>query len=180
MNRQKMKLARRLAGYRHTDTLPPDLHEAVQKLPDLKLEWEQSQRLVSLLSLKQYERPDPDVASRCRSSVLRQLRSVDEEETYPIFDWQWNGITPIFRFGLAALFLAFIGLQLLQSPNPEPVSAHQAELGTLPFTPTIASEPARAQTTATAGTIDFSQIGITNWPPRAQQAGSVSFVSFGQ
>ncbi len=180
MNRQKKKLVQRLAEYRPSDTLPPDLQDALQKHPDIQAEWQQTHRLVSLLSLKQYERPGPDVASRCRSSVLRQLRSVDSEESYPFFDWRWDGATPLLRLGLAAVFLALIGLQFVSSPDQGARTAGHAELGSLTFTPSAPAEMRRAAAPARSTPIDFSAIGITNWPAPTQQVGVHSLVNFGQ
>lgn len=173
MNWRTKTLEQRLTLYSSADTLPPDLEKALQANPDLKQRWEQSQRLTKLLSLKQYERPDPDVASRCRSSVIRQLRSIDQEERYPVIDWGWDGVSPAFRMGLAALFVAFIGLQLMSDPSRSSSPTQQADLSALPFQPQPAQaelrRPASVPPTFIQERNDFSAMLATNWVPRAPQ-----------
>lgn len=168
MNWQRKKLEQRLALFTTKDDLPDDLQEAIQRDPELRTQWEQSQRLVALISLKQYEQPESDVASRCRSSVLRQLRSSDQEESYPFFDWGWDGISPLFRVGLAALFLVLVGLQLKTNPAHAPATTQQADLGALPFPQQPQLDARRTPAPASPGP-DFSVMMVSNWFPRIQQ-----------
>ena len=175
MNWKIRKLAQRLDLYVDTESLPADLERALEQHADLRAHWEQRQRLTQLLAFKQYERPDPDVASRCRSSVIRQLRSIDQEESYPVFDWAWPGVSPAFRVGLAALFMAFVGYQVMNNSGPSPTAPQQADIGALPLPQASQSATRRTAELPTVDRSDFSVLMVSNWAPRVQQGGPQPF-----
>lgn len=113
MNRQKKKWLEQLALHRSESTLPEHLRAVLNEQPDLRDAWAQSNRVASLLSLKRYELPEADAEQRCRSAVIRQLRSVPATETGGRWGWLWIDATPAMRVALAALFVAMIGLHIL-------------------------------------------------------------------
>lgn len=113
MSRQKQKWLEQLALHRDESTLPEHLRSALKDHPDLQEAWAHSNRVASLLSLKRYELPDAESEQRCRSAVIRQIRSIPATETTGRWGRLWVDATPAMRVALAALLMAMIGLHML-------------------------------------------------------------------
>lgn len=67
-----------------------------------------------LLHLKTFEIPDPSRMTRNKQNIMRQVRQAQSEKRKPILDLLEINIPWFFaepKYGIAALFVAFIGLQ---------------------------------------------------------------------
>ncbi len=72
------------------------------------------QMLQQLLQLKAYETPDPARMTRNKQNIMRQVRQTQSEKRKPLLDLMelnmpWFFAEP--KYGIAALFVAFVGLQ---------------------------------------------------------------------
>ncbi|MEI6891930.1 MAG: hypothetical protein V5783_07140 [Pontiella sp.] len=70
--------------------------------------------LQQLLHLKQYERPDAARMTRNKQNIMRSVRQSQSEKRKPLLDRLEINIPWFFsepKFGIAALFVAFVGLQ---------------------------------------------------------------------
>ncbi len=115
------RLRRQLIRYGE-DTLPDKLRAARDACPDCKRFFERTQLMRHLLALKNQE-PSADYEQRCVQGVHRRLRTLLAEEAEKQRGWReiWLGPVPAFRFGVAALFVVFLGLHLMSS-TPTPIS----------------------------------------------------------
>lgn len=85
-----------------------------KNIPDRELD------ITGLLSLKRYEMPDEQRAERNILNTMRAVRSTNNIPSLLIFpdkSFAWMFAQP--RYGVAALFIVFIGLHLLDRPVPE-------------------------------------------------------------
>lgn len=74
--------------------------------------------LQQLIHLKHYETPDPDRMRRSRQNIMREVRKVQADKRKPLLDLMEVNIPWFFaepKYGIAAVFVAFIGLQYLGS-----------------------------------------------------------------
>lgn len=72
--------------------------------------------LQKLFHLKSYEVPDPDRMTRNKQNIMRQVREVNSRARWDLFDLLEVNIPWFFaepKYGIAALFVAFAGLQYL-------------------------------------------------------------------
>ena len=72
------------------------------------------ERLQQLLFLKRYERPDPASLARNRQNIMREVRQAGAKQKWSLGDLLEMHIPWFFaepRYGLAALFVLFAGLQ---------------------------------------------------------------------
>lgn len=70
--------------------------------------------LQQLLHLKAYERPDPSRMTRNKQNIMRAVRQAQTEKRKPLLDILELNIPWFFaepKYGVAALFVAFLGLQ---------------------------------------------------------------------
>ena len=70
--------------------------------------------LQQLLHLKQYERPDAARMTRNKQNIMRSVRQAQSEKRKPLLDLLEVNIPWFFsepKYGIAALFVAFVGLQ---------------------------------------------------------------------
>ncbi|QBG49090.1 hypothetical protein EGM51_17430 [Verrucomicrobia bacterium S94] len=70
--------------------------------------------LQQLLHLKSYERPDPSRMTRNKQNIMRSVRQAQARKPKPFLDMLEFSIPWFFaepKYGIAALFLAFLGLQ---------------------------------------------------------------------
>ena len=85
--------------------------------------------LIGLLALKAYERPDKDRVEKNIANVMRAVRTAHNKPSlhhFPDKSMGWIFAQP--RYGVAALFLLFLGLHLLDRPMPDvPVGASVIE-----------------------------------------------------
>jgi hypothetical protein len=73
--------------------------------------------IAGLLALKAYERPDANRAEKNIQSTMRTVRSTSNiPSLFPDKSFGWMFAQP--RYGVAALFLLFLGLHLLERPLP--------------------------------------------------------------
>lgn len=150
-----------------------------QKTAKRRAGWpEQERRLCALLSLKQYERPAPDVARRCRAGILRQLATRDRADTAAPWSTFWADSFPAFRFGMAALLMALLGLHMLSASSLVPVVG----------SPRLLAEQWEEASAFVSGdqlaqeerpNPEFSAMMMSNWSPRLQRGGSYQFIGLG-
>lgn len=72
-----------------------------------------------LLALKAFERPRPDYTEKRVQNIMREVRTAYKRPSLLLFPDKSAGrafTQP--RYGIAALFIIFLGLQLLESPIP--------------------------------------------------------------
>ncbi len=75
----------------------------------------------TLLSLKAYERPNEDRVEKNIQNIMRKIRSVNNRPGWlflPEKGMAWLLARP--RYGIAALFILFLGLHLMERPLPKP------------------------------------------------------------
>lgn len=75
--------------------------------------------IAGLLALKTYERPDETSAEKNIQSIMREVRTVNRMPSLLLFpdkSFAWMFTQP--RYGVAALFILFLGLHLLERPVP--------------------------------------------------------------
>lgn len=81
------------------------------EIPDLDI--------AGLLALKKYERPDPFRAEKNIQNILRTVNTTGNVPSLLLFpdkSLAWMFAQP--RYGIAALFIIFLGLHLLDRPMP--------------------------------------------------------------
>ncbi len=75
--------------------------------------------ITGLLALKAYERPDEARAEKNIQNIMREVRTTHNAPSLLLFpdkSFGWMFAQP--RYGVAALFLVFLGLHLLERPLP--------------------------------------------------------------
>jgi hypothetical protein len=75
--------------------------------------------IAGLVALRAYERPDPDRTEKNISNIMREVNSTQNVPTLLLFPekgLQWMIAQP--RYGIAALFILFLGLHLMDHPRP--------------------------------------------------------------
>ncbi|HKL21240.1 MAG TPA: hypothetical protein VJ904_05500 [Tichowtungia sp.] len=75
--------------------------------------------IAGLLALKAFERPDADRTEKNIQSTLQAVRAAHKRPSlhfFPDKSTAWMFAQP--RYGIAALFILFLGLQLLRPPMP--------------------------------------------------------------
>jgi len=75
--------------------------------------------IAGLLALKKYERPDETRIEKNIQNVMREVRATSNMPSLLLFpdkNFTWMFAQP--RYGVAALFLLFLGLHLLDRPMP--------------------------------------------------------------
>jgi hypothetical protein len=73
--------------------------------------------IAGLLALKAYERPDAGRVEKNIQNTMRTVRSTSNAPTlFPDKSFGWMFAQP--RYGVAALFVLFLGLHLLERPLP--------------------------------------------------------------
>ncbi|MEI7850506.1 MAG: hypothetical protein WCH86_01590 [Kiritimatiellales bacterium] len=74
--------------------------------------------IAGLLALKAYEHPDAGRAEKNIQNTMRAVRSTSNIQTlFPDKSFGWMFAQP--RYGVAALFVLFLGLHLLERPLPD-------------------------------------------------------------
>lgn len=81
---------------------------------------EKTEEVVRLLALKAYERPCEERVEKNVQNVMRAVRKSNARPSLHLFpdkSFGWMIAQP--RYGIAALFVLFLGLHLLQNPFPQ-------------------------------------------------------------
>jgi hypothetical protein len=115
-----------------------------------------------LLALKTYERPDPARVEKNIQNVMRAVRNTDQLPTllhFPDKSLAWMVAQP--RYGIAALFIIFLGLHLLERPLPVATSAGTAML----------KAPGTAEAVAAAGTNQVQSVAVPGLAPYVSLTG---------
>lgn len=76
--------------------------------------------IAGLLALKAFERPDENRTEKNISNIMREVNSTGNVPTLLLFPekgLKWMVAQP--RYGIAALFILFLGLHLMDHPRPE-------------------------------------------------------------
>jgi hypothetical protein len=95
-----------------------------------------------LLALKAYESPDGDRVEKNIQNIMREVRMTNNAPSllfFPDKSFGWMFAQP--RYGIAALFIVFLGLHLLERPLPA------TSVGTV-----MLRAPETAEAVAAAGT----------------------------
>lgn len=111
--------------------------------------------IAGLLALKTYERPDKVRAEKNMQNIMRAVRSTDRTPSLLIFPDKsaaWMFAQP--RYGVAALFVIFLGLHMLSRPMPK------ASIGT-----TSLEKPELASAVAAAGTNQPNSVAVPGLTP---------------
>jgi hypothetical protein len=89
--------------------------------------------IARLLALKAYERPDPERVEKNVQSTMQAVRAASMHPSLLLFpdkSMAWMFAQP--RYGIAALFIIFLGLHLLRQPIPReavgPVEAREQRM----------------------------------------------------
>lgn len=75
--------------------------------------------MTRLLALKTYERPDGTRTEKNIQNIMREVRAADRTPSLLLFpdkNFAWMFTQP--RYGVAALFILFLGLHMLNRPMP--------------------------------------------------------------
>ncbi len=113
--------------------------------------------ITGLLALKTYERPDEIRAEKNIQNIMREVRATDRVPSllfFPDKSFAWMFAQP--RYGVAALFILFLGLHLLERPLPV------ASAGTA-----LLRAPGAAEEVAAAGTNHIKAVAVPGLPPAA-------------
>lgn len=104
--------------------LPADVSSHMASCAPCRNYYERTKRTVQLISLKRYEKPDAFAEERIRNRIRDGLAKSVATETVRTISWPWR-LVPGFSYALAALFIAFLGLQIFSAsrlPDIGPVS----------------------------------------------------------
>jgi len=105
-----------------------------------------------LLALKAYEMPDESRVEKSIQNIMREVRTKGRHPSLLLFPDKrmgWMFAQP--RYGIAALFVIFIGLQFLERPAQDPVQA--GALQAVPVEEQMAAMGAAAPTNRMAGPV---------------------------
>ena len=81
---------------------------------------EKTEEMARLLALKAYERPDGERVEKSVQDVMRAVREANSRPSlhfFPDKSLGWMFAQP--RYGIAAMFILFLGLHLLYRPIPQ-------------------------------------------------------------
>ncbi len=110
------QLQKEILAHIHAE-FPDDLRARVDQCSVCSAFERRSRAIHGLVTLKRYEKPDPAFEERCVSYVRRQILTgmyAPEQEEAGAWHSIWESAFPAFRFGMAALFVALLGLHMLQ------------------------------------------------------------------
>lgn len=113
--------------------------------------------ITGLLALKTFERPDGARAEKNIQNIMREVRAADRLPSLLLFpdkSFAWMFTQP--RYGVAALFILFLGLHLLERPLP---------VGTAGSA--ILKAPGPAETVAASGTNHIKAVTVPGLVPKA-------------
>jgi len=112
--------------------------------------------ITGLLTLKTFERPDGARAERNIQNIMREVRAADRRPSLLLFpdkSFAWMFTQP--RYGVAALFILFLGLHLLERPLPA------TSAGT-----SMLKAPGMAEAVAAAGTNQIKAVAVPGLVPK--------------
>lgn len=112
--------------------------------------------IAGLLALKKYESPDASRTEKNIQSIMRAVRTTSNVPSLLLFpdkSFAWMFAQP--RYGVAALFILFLGLHLLDRPMPTAPSAGIAML----------KVPGAAEAVAAAGTNHLNAVTVPGLTP---------------
>jgi len=125
--------------------IPPDMARHIEQCPDCRQEAKRTAMLCRMLAFKQYEKPSPEMTSRCIRGVRDRLAAIEAQAERAGALGRITPFTlPAMRFALAALFLMMLGAHVfLMTPTPslESQLAHS-----IPVVRQVAYQPAPATT----------------------------------
>lgn len=113
------KTAQRLCLEHEGQSLPPAVAGHLAECAACRAVQAQTERLVGLLRLKQYEQPPGDWAGQCVSAVRRRI--CEQAAATPAepgwVRWIFHAPHPAFRYALAGACLLLLAFNLLFSPS---------------------------------------------------------------
>ncbi len=176
------KTKKRLMAHPRDTDLPDDLRATLESCPECRAFWSRMQRISGLIALKRYEYPDLATLDRCRRDVhqrILDLQAKAQAQAEPV-SWSavWGTTLPAFRFSMAALFVALLGLHIF-SASHLPV-LHTSERSMAEHLQRAEQAQADQLAQDERPNPEFTIMMLSNWTPRVQQDSAVQFIGLGQ
>lgn len=170
------KTQQRLVAYSCEEEWPPDLRAAMEACPDCSAFWARTRQVAHLMALKRYEQPDEAALERCRAAVRRHVATLQEEHAGEAWESVWGPAPFVFRFGMAALLVALLGLHVLSSSPFPPLHTTERSLADYLHDAHAQAEKQVAQDERPNP--EFTIMMLSNRAPRVRQDGAYGFVGF--
>jgi len=172
------KTRKKLVGYPLGTDIPDELRRTVEACPECRAFWAQMRRVAGLVALKRFELPDERDLERCRQAVRRQAMALQEEAGAAAWDAFWGATMPAVRFGMAALFVALLGLHIFSASHlPAIHTTERAFTDHIQQTHVAAAEQVAGDERPNP---EFpAAMMMSNWSPRIQQGGAYQFIGLG-
>lgn len=170
------KTKKRLMLYSRVEELPSDLLAAIETCPECRAFWARTRQVADLLALKRFEQPNDVVLERCRTAVRRQIAVLHQELADEAQETLWAPAPFVFRFGMAALLVALLGLHLVSS-SPFP-AIHTTERSLADYLHDAREQAEQQVAQEERPNPEFNIMMLSNWNPRVQHDSAISFVGF--
>ncbi len=171
------KTKKRLMAYTCDEELPARLREALEACPECRAFWTHMRRVSALIALKRHELPDEQMLERCANAVRSRLAALQEEAGTTAWDGLWGTTLPAFRFSMAALFMALLGLHIFSASHLP--SIHTSERSLAEHVRSGRSQGDQQFAREERVNPDFPVMMISNWSPRVQQSSAYQFIGMG-
>ena len=171
------KVKKELVLHGRNAELPPHLREALETCPECRTFWAQTRRVAALMALKRHERPDEQALQHCRMAVHRKLTELGERSARETWEPVWESPFPAFRFGLAALLMALLGLHIFSASHLPPIRTSEQALVQQALD--ADAEPQEQLAQEESLNPEFPVMMISNWAPRVEQSGAYQFIGLG-
>ncbi len=170
------KTQQRLVAYSCEEEWPPDLRVAMEACPECRAFWARTRQVADLMALKRYEQPDEAALERCQAAVRRLVATLREEHVGEARESVWGSAPFVFRFSMAALLVALLGLHVLTSLPFPPIHTTERSLADYLHDTRAQAEKQLAQDERPNP--EFTIMMLSNWAPRVRQDGAYRFVGF--
>jgi hypothetical protein len=172
------RMRKKLIAYTRETDLPDDLRSAMEACPECRAFWLSMRRVAGLIALKRYEHPDEAALERCRLAVRRRMTTLHEEAEEWSWDAVWGSTMPAFRFAMAALFVALLGLHIFSASHlPAIHTTERSFADHIRVTAQTASEQIVQDERLNP---EFPVMMLSNWAPRVEQGGPYQFIGLGR
>lgn len=171
------KTKKRLMAYPCNEALPSELRATVEACPECLAFWTRMRRVSALIALKRHEIPDEQVLERCANAVRCRLAALQEDAGTSAWDGLWGTTLPVFRFSMAALFMALLGLHIFSASHLP--SIHTSERALAEHVRSGQSQEDQQFAREERANPEFPVMMISNWSPRVQQSSAYQFIGMG-
>lgn len=165
------KTQKRLVTFTAGAELPADLRRSVEQCPECRAFWMQTRRLAALIALKRYERPDEQALERCVIEARRRVSALEQNDEALTWGAWWGTSMPAFRFSMAALFIALLGLHMLSVSRLPSIHTSEQSLAEH-----VRENQAQRLAQDERPNPEFSVMMLSNWSPRVQQNSAYQFI----